>query len=895
MRKFTPPAPVAVETLLLQVSPTGDGARRRRRRVTPADARSSAMPSRARSRGRRRTRVVVALVACVASSSSASSASCARPRAGYGPPRARTAACADALARGAPPPTPLCAYFDAVGGIVARLGRGSDYAGTRDASASGKTCAAWSRVERGDDAVVDDADRNYCRNGRRGHPLRYGPWCYVDEGTAAWEYCDGIPSCEDDDAEKKSKEHPITFYDDLATLILERRDDGGMDDAPRGSSSSLLERLGDTFSYSMIYDASVDVDYPSPDASPYYDVSGRLKSFIFATAALHTAENCGLGSIASGSSIASAIARLGSSENVYPEYVLDYVGRRLPSAVQHGVVSAWDDRALTSRRAWGKRSRDLYDSLRCAANAAPAVVAAVGHNGLYLGLDYKLSAVFNPMVFRSLDDIDWPDALVDSICAFGENVTESSDDDRNHRAFFELVEALKVSRCADVSENLAGAAIRDDESSSVARTYGSYIHGRQLTLLVPFSIFAGFLVLIVVYAVGRFDFETGRDHSDLDLDNSYLDDADSIQHSKLSGGGAYGRDTSSHKSLNIAGYSIIDIIGRGANSVVYLASVRDPDDFTVTTLVAIKEPHDRYKTKAEIGFLETIKKSDYLCEYLGPVVEPRSRTWMMMFELCQHGSLRNCLKENTYPRDGATIFKAIKMMFQGVAHVHAANLVHRDIKMDNFLVACECQGYRGSQLSGRCRRNHVIKISDLGLAKAGNMMFDSSARLTGTLCYVAPERLNIVPGSITPDKYRLADLYGIGLAAWELLYYAQFGQAKHVIEDVVPDENERQMLVDAQLVMLISTGRMVPSTMWMMPSLQAWLNRCVAFDEGKRFNSIEIALRELMKLERDFIDAFPGNVDYGLNVSYDDDSSSAGSAGEVGVASSLLRRSTRRR
>jgi hypothetical protein len=84
--------------------------------------------------------------------------------------------------------------------------------------------------------------------------------------------------------------------------------------------------------------------------------------------------------------------------------------------------------------------------LRCAANAAPAVVAEVGHNGLYLGLDYKLSAVFNPMVFRSLDDIDWPDALVDSICAFGENVTESSDDDRNHRAFFELVEALKISR-----------------------------------------------------------------------------------------------------------------------------------------------------------------------------------------------------------------------------------------------------------------------------------------------------------------------------------------------------------------------------------------------------------------------------------------------------------------
>ena len=371
-----------------------------------------------------------------------------------------------------------------------------------------------------------------------------------------------------------------------------------------------------------------------------------------------------------------------------------------------------------------------------------------------------------------------------------------------------------------------------------------------------------------------------------------MDDADSIEHSKLSGDAGYGRHKS---SLNIAGYSIIDVIGRGANGVVYLASVRDPDDFTVTTLVAIKEPNDRYKTKAEIGFLDSIKKSEYLCEYLGPVVEPRSRTWMMMFELCQHGSLRNCLKENTYPRDGATIFKAINMMFQGVAHVHAANLVHRDIKMDNFLVACECQGYRGSQLSGQCRRNHVIKISDLGLAKAGNMMFDSSARLTGTLCYVAPERLDIVPGSITPDKYRLADLYGIGLAAWELLYYAKFGRAKHVIEDVVPDENERRMLVDAQLVMLISTGRMVPSTMWMTPRLQVWLNRCVAFDAEKRFNSIEIALRELMKLEQDFIAAFPGNVDDGFSAALNDDSSSAGSAGEVGDARSLRRRSTRRR
>jgi serine/threonine protein kinase len=235
------------------------------------------------------------------------------------------------------------------------------------------------------------------------------------------------------------------------------------------------------------------------------------------------------------------------------------------------------------------------------------------------------------------------------------------------------------------------------------------------------------------------------------------------------------------------------------------------------------------------------------------------------------------------------------MMFEGVSHVHAENLVHRDVKLDNFLLACECQGYRGSRLTGRCRSDHVLKISDLGLAKAGNMMFDSSARLTGTLSYVAPERLNIVPGSITPDTYRLADLYGIGLAVWELLHYAKFGKHKRVIEDVVPDENERMLLADAQLMMLISTGRMAPSTTWMAARLRGWFERCVAFDASQRFDSIESALSALKGLERDFMQTLSENIDDDALVTEDGDgySSSAGSASEVGAVSRL--RSARRR
>ena len=142
------------------------------------------------------------------------------------------------------------------------------------------------------------------------------------------------------------------------------------------------------------------------------------------------------------------------------------------------------------------------------------------------------------------------------------------------------------------------------------------------------------------------------------------------------------------------------------------------------------------------------------------------------------------------------------------------------------------------------------------------MRYDTSAQFTGTLCYVAPERLSILPGQITPETYELADLYGFGLAAWELLYYAAFGASKSILDVMFSSESERCTLSDAQMMIIISTGGMRPTMQHIeSPFIRDWLERCVAFDPRDRFESLADARHALQRIRAEFLRVFPDHDD----------------------------------
>src|SRR5205814_6297666 len=84
----------------------------------------------------------------------------------------------------------------------------------------------------------------------------------------------------------------------------------------------------------------------------------------------------------------------------------------------------------------------------------------------------------------------------------------------------------------------------------------------------------------------------------------------------------------------------------------------------------------------------------------------------------------------------------------GLAHAHAAGLVHRDVKPHNLLVSSD----------GR------VKIADFGIARAAQeTRLTEAGTVLGTAAYAAPEQ------TAGLDVTAAADVYGLGACLYEAL------------------------------------------------------------------------------------------------------------------------------
>ncbi|KAA6353574.1 MAG: putative serine/threonine-protein kinase H1, partial [Streblomastix strix] len=96
----------------------------------------------------------------------------------------------------------------------------------------------------------------------------------------------------------------------------------------------------------------------------------------------------------------------------------------------------------------------------------------------------------------------------------------------------------------------------------------------------------------------------------------------------------------------------------------------------------------------------------------------------------------------------------MKQIFEGIRVIHAAGLIHRDIKCDNILL-------HSPPGSGRV----YAKIADFGLAKKENLNNDKEKIYTaGTLPYQAPEMF-MKPLIVTQK----ADIYAVGITFYRLI------------------------------------------------------------------------------------------------------------------------------
>lgn len=192
-------------------------------------------------------------------------------------------------------------------------------------------------------------------------------------------------------------------------------------------------------------------------------------------------------------------------------------------------------------------------------------------------------------------------------------------------------------------------------------------------------------------------------------------------------------------------YQIIEKIGEGATSYVYLAY-----DLVMERNVSLKVLKEINLTEKKI---KAFKKEAHAISILNHEniikiyeIDSYAGTYYIAQEYIDGMSLKEYI-ETTELIPTQKAVKIIVNVLEGLAHAHEKKVIHKDIKSQNILLGV----------------NGEIKITDFGIADILEDDETKTQSLMGTPQYVAPEVLN--KGESTYQT----DIYSTGILLYELL------------------------------------------------------------------------------------------------------------------------------
>jgi serine/threonine protein kinase len=216
-------------------------------------------------------------------------------------------------------------------------------------------------------------------------------------------------------------------------------------------------------------------------------------------------------------------------------------------------------------------------------------------------------------------------------------------------------------------------------------------------------------------------------------------------------------------SQRVAGYEILEELGRGGMGVVYKAWQAHP-----ARLVALKMLRGGTAAEAE-GQVRILAEGDALARLTHPNI-------IQIFEMGRHkgrpflalefvagGNLGQRLGGR--PVSPAPAAVLVERLARAVAHAHQQGIVHRDLKPSNVLLAFEDQAVPAEGEPGSWLLSAVPKITDFGLAKHEALDLTATGALVGTPAYMAPEQAAGHNRAVGPAT----DIYALGVILYELL------------------------------------------------------------------------------------------------------------------------------
>ena len=207
-------------------------------------------------------------------------------------------------------------------------------------------------------------------------------------------------------------------------------------------------------------------------------------------------------------------------------------------------------------------------------------------------------------------------------------------------------------------------------------------------------------------------------------------------------------------------YRVTAAVARGGMGRIYRA-VQEPLGRTVALKILtpplLGTDHDtgalekrfflEAATCARLRHPNTVSVFDY-----GALEVGGAPTFFMIMEFVEGRTLSQALRA-TGPMSAPRVIRVMHEIARSLREAHAAGVVHRDLKPSNVMLTETDEG-------------ESVKVLDFGVAKvlaAGTEALTTDGNFVGSPRYTAPEQVR------QEDVDGRADLYALGIVAWELL------------------------------------------------------------------------------------------------------------------------------
>lgn len=182
--------------------------------------------------------------------------------------------------------------------------------------------------------------------------------------------------------------------------------------------------------------------------------------------------------------------------------------------------------------------------------------------------------------------------------------------------------------------------------------------------------------------------------------------------------GRYNTTSPNHQEIN--NYRFVDCIGRGNFGDVYKAYDLRQQKNVAIKAINIEHSDDEIPVLLqEINLLRSLRHPNITNWYKTFIIDV---TMFIVMEYCSEGSCSDLLKFNRNGLEECVLSYIMKNVLEGLKYLHSLNIIHRDIKAANILIA----------------KGNVIKLADFGVSGELN---GNTGRKTfvGTPYWMAPE------------------------------------------------------------------------------------------------------------------------------------------------------------